>query len=74
VEIAMEHRRRRRTQTLNRQLDFLDPKPPPARGATPQWSSLPQPTRCALTGLVTRLLVDHAGGETRDRGSCADDV
>ena len=70
----MEHRRRRRTQTLNRQLDFLDPKPPSARGATPQWISLPQPTRCALTGLVTRLLVDHAGGETRDRGSCADDV
>jgi hypothetical protein len=74
VEIAMEHRRRRRTQTLDRQHDFLDPKPPSARGATPQWSSLPQQTRGALTDLVTRLLVDHAGGETRDPRSCANDI
>ena len=70
----MEHRRHRRTQTLDRQLDFLDPNPPSARGATPQWSSLPQQTRCALTGLVTRLLVDHAGGETRDPRSRANDI
>lgn len=70
----MKHSRRRRTQTLDRQLDFLDLNPPLARVAPPQWSSLPQQTRCALTGLVTRLLVDHAGGEPRDPRSCTDDI
>ena len=70
----MERSRRCRSQTLDRQLDFLDPNPPSARAVPPQWSSLPQQTRCALTGLVTRLLVDHAGGEPRDPRSSADDI
>lgn len=69
----MEHRRRHQTQTPDRQLDLLDPNPPSARCASPQWNSLPQQTRCALTDLVTRLLVEHAGGETRDPRSRADD-
>jgi hypothetical protein len=27
----------------------------------PSWTSLPEPTRLALTGLVTRMLIAHAG-------------
>jgi hypothetical protein len=69
----MERRRRHQTLTLDRQLDLLDPNLPSARFASPQWNSLPQQTRCALADLVTRLLVEHVGGETRDPRSCADD-
>ncbi len=43
-----------------------------AQGA-PGWSTLPHQTRSAVTGLVTRLLIEHAGGETRDRRSDADE-
>jgi hypothetical protein len=71
----MDQRHRRRTQTPDHQLDLLDQGPPPAsRSATPDWSSLPPQTRRTLTDLVTRLLVDHAGGEARDRRSSADDL
>ena len=34
--------------------------PRPAQGA-PSWTSLPEPTRMALTGLMTRMLIAHAG-------------
>ena len=44
------------------------------RGATPGWSSLPPDTRRMLTGLMTRLLVEHAGGEVPDRRSSADEL
>ncbi len=44
-----------------------------AQGA-PGWSTLPHQTRSAVTGLVTRLLIEHAGGETRDRRSDADEL
>ena len=40
---------------------------------TPSWSSLPQQTRRTLTGLVTRLLVEHAGGGACDPRSNADE-
>ena len=33
------------------------PLPPPG---APSWSTLPEPTRRALTGLVTRMLIAHA--------------
>jgi hypothetical protein len=65
--------RHRRTRTPGRQLDLLDPRLSPAPGATPGWSSLPPDTRRALTGLMTRLLVEHAGGEPTDRRSGADE-
>ena len=66
-------RRRNRTQTPDRQPDLFDPVPGSAVGATPSWESLPQQTRCTLTGLVTRLLVDHAASETREVRSDADE-
>ena len=69
----MDHRHRRRAQAPDRQLDLLDQKPPSARSATPGWSSLPPQTQRMLTGLMTRLLVEHAGGELPDRRSGADE-
>jgi hypothetical protein len=70
----MEQRHRRRVRTPDRQLDLLDPSPPAAAGgATPGWHTLPPDTRRRLTGLMTRLLVEHAGGERPDRRSSADE-
>ncbi len=69
----MEQRRRHWSQTPDRQFELFDPRPPSARCAMPGWGSLPQQTRHTLTGLITRLLVDHAGGETRNPRSAADD-
>jgi hypothetical protein len=69
----MERRHRRRTRTPDRQLDLLDPRPSSAPGATPGWGSLPPDTRRTLTGLMTRLLVEHAGGGSPDRRSGADE-
>ena len=65
--------RHRRTRTPDRQLDLLDPRLSSAPGATPGWGSLPPDTRRTLTGLMTRLLVEHAGGEMPDRRGRADE-
>lgn len=32
--------------------------------AMPQWQTLPEGTRQALTALIVRLLVDHASGDS----------
>jgi hypothetical protein len=32
---------------------------------TPEWRTLPSPTRQALTALMTRLIFDHAAGDPR---------
>jgi hypothetical protein len=69
----MEQRHRRRARTPNRQLDLLDQRPSSAHSATPGWSSLPPDTRRMLTGLMTRLLVEHADGEVPDPRSSADE-
>jgi hypothetical protein len=73
VEIAMEHPRRRRPQTQDRQPDLFANAPSTRRGA-PGWSTLPHQTRSAVTGLVTRLLIEHAGGETRNPRGDADEL
>jgi hypothetical protein len=69
----MEQRHRRRTRTPDRQLDLLDPRPSSAPSVTPGWGSLPPDARRTLTGLMTRLLVEHAGGGLPDRRSGADE-
>ena len=70
----MERRRCHRTRTPGRQLEFLAPIPPSAQHTTPAWSSLPLPTRHALTALVTRLLIAHTNGAASASGSDADDL
>jgi hypothetical protein len=72
VEIAM-HRLPRRHRTLDRQLDLF----PPPRTSTPLpapgWDALPDRTRQAVTGLMTRLLIAHAGGMIVEPGSDGDE-
>jgi hypothetical protein len=75
VEIAMGHQRRhRQTKTPNCQLELFEPDPPAGGALTPDWSALPERTQRELTDLMTRLLVDHAGGEARDPGEAVDDL
>jgi hypothetical protein len=61
----MEQRHRRRTRAPDRQLDLLDQRPSSAPGATPGWRT--------LTGLMARLLAEHAGDEAPDRRGRADE-
>jgi hypothetical protein len=72
VEIAM-HRRHRRPRSPNCQLDLFQGNPPRGLGPAPGWSALPEQTRHALIGLVTRLLIAHATAERRAPGSDADE-
>ena len=72
----MQHPRRR-PRTPNRQLDLFVCNPPPtlgmALGTTPGWNTLPDQTRQALTGLMTRMLVAHAGDAAPESGSDGDE-
>lgn len=56
---------RRRPPGPDQQLDFfvasLQPTPYPA----PVWSDLPDQAQQVVTGLMTRLLIAHAGGAGR---------
>ena len=52
---------------------FPERTPRPAPGA-PTWTMLPEPTRQALTGLVTRMLIAHAGTEAFAPEGDGDDV
>ena len=51
------HRRR----TPERQPDLFLPSRPLSAEASPGWSSLPDVTQQAVTALMTRLLITHAG-------------
>ena len=69
----MKRRCCRQTRTQDRQLDLLDANGPSVSCESPQWDLLPQQARGVLTGLMARLLVEHAGGQMCDRRSCAND-
>jgi len=53
----LPHHRPRRP---HRQLELLLAAMPAPADAAPRWTSLPDPTRQALTGLLTRLMVANA--------------
>lgn len=61
---------RRRT---NRQLDLFEANVPPSPEGMPSWTTLPDQTRSALTGLMTRMLVAHAGAVATLPGSDGDE-
>ncbi len=44
---------------LSPQLELFPQRTPRPSPGTPSWASLPEPTRLALTGLVTRMLIAH---------------
>lgn len=68
------HRHRHRPRMPERQPDlFLTVKPPEAYTA-PGWDSLPDPARHAVTALMVRLLIAHAGDTVRETGGDADEL
>ena len=69
----MQRRPRNRAQMPDRQLDLLNPRPPLARCASLEWTSLPDQTRRVLTNLVTRLLIEHTGDAACEPRSRIDD-
>jgi hypothetical protein len=68
------HRPDRRPRTPDRQLDLFLPSPPPAPAPAPGWSTLPEQTQHAVTGLMTRLLIAHASGAAPEPGSDGDEL
>ena len=46
----------------------------PGAGTMPSWEALPQQTRRTLTGLVTRLLVEHVNARASEPRSNADEL
>ena len=54
------------------QIDLFAGDPQKAIGEVPAWSGLPTEIRAALTGLITRLLLEHAdrnrAGSTTETG------
>ena len=67
-------RRSDRTWIPARQPDLFDTPPGPAAGTMPSWEALPQQTRRMLTGLVTRLLVEHVNARASEPRSNADEL
>lgn len=65
-------RTRRRPRRPDQQLDFFVVSPQPTSNPLPGWSALPDQARQAVTELMTRLLVAHAGGAARS-GSGSDE-
>lgn len=57
----------------SRQLDLFPQTTPRLASGGPTWASLPETTRMALTGLVTRMLIAHAGAEPFEPEGVADD-
>ena len=68
----MQHTRHR-PRTPVRQPDLFAAIPPPALDPAPGWSRLPDRTRQAVTGLMTRLLVGHVASAAPVAGSDADE-
>jgi hypothetical protein len=73
-------RQRTRCRAMDRrpvgQLDLFGiPAPTSEHWPAPTWQGLPEETRRALTGLISRLLLDHGYVEKRPlRTEAADDV
>ena len=55
------------------QLDLFQANQASASISAPGWSALPDQTRQAVTGLMTRLLIAHAGGAASQLGSDGDE-
>jgi hypothetical protein len=71
-EIAMS-RLLRRPSTPS-QLDLFGTGAPPPLAGVPNWTALPDQTRRTLTGLVTRMLIAHAGAAALEPTGDVDDV
>ena len=67
------HRPHRRPRRPDHQLDLFQTSQASASISAPGWSALPDQTRQAVTGLMTRLLIAHAGGAATTPGGDGDE-
>ena len=67
------HRLPQRPRALDPQLDLFPPPQASTLIPVPAWNDLPEQTRQAVTGLMSRLLVAHAGGAAPGPGSDGDE-
>ena len=67
------HRLSQRPRALDRQLDLFPPPQASTLLPVPGWSALPEQTRHTVTGLMSRLLVAHAGGAAPQSESDGDE-
>lgn len=64
---------RHRPRRPDQQLDFFVASQQPTPNPVPGWNALPDQARQAATGLMTRLLIAHAGGAAGQPGSGDDE-
>jgi hypothetical protein len=64
-EMSMPRQRtaHRHPRSKTHQLDLFARPDDSVAARTPEWGMLPAQTRQALTGLMVRLILDHADGE-----------
>lgn len=62
------HRPRCRPRRPDQQLDLFPSPQASTLIPVPGWNDLPEQTRQAVTGLMSRLLVAHAGGAAQQPG------
>jgi hypothetical protein len=70
-EIAML---RQPSRSPHPQLELFPTKPPLPQRAAPLWTTLPEQTQHALTGLMTRMLIAHASAVPPNGEGGGDDV
>jgi hypothetical protein len=61
-------------RTTPQQLELFDPLCDAGSPPTPHWRSLPDETQAMLTGLMVRLILDHADGAGSKRKEAGHDA
>jgi hypothetical protein len=61
-------------RTTPQQLDLFGPPHSAGPMPTPHWRSLPDETQAMLTGLMVRLILDHADGADSRRKEAGHDA
>ncbi len=61
-------------RTTPQQLELFDPLCDAGSLPTPHWRSLPDETQAMLTGLMVRLILDHADGTGSKRKEAGHDA
>lgn len=61
-------------RTTPQQLDLFGPPHGAGPMPTPHWRSLPDETQAMLTGLMVRLILDHADGADNRRKEAGHDA
>lgn len=65
---------RQPSRSPNPQLELFPTKPAPPPRVLSLWTTLPEQTQRALTGLMTRMLIAHASAVPPNGEGAVDDV